>query len=125
MLEALRDRDTGALEALLADPIVRRGGGDRPRADVIAELLRAAEAHLILPGAEITSLFGVNDAEVRPVGASRRQRASARLRDDDLVVRFALISIGGRRLLEFPFAQGGLVAEVVVRTGNDPRIVGF
>jgi hypothetical protein len=124
MLEALRDRDLGALEQLLADPLVRRGA-DRPRADVIAELVRGAEANLVGPGVEVSAFFAVAAAEVQPVGAARRQRPSSRLRDDDLIVRFAVTSTAGRRFVELPFVQGGAVAEIVVRTGSEPRVVGF
>jgi hypothetical protein len=124
-LEALRDRDTPGLEAVLADPIAR-AGGVIARPTLIAGLLRAADTLGLARGSELSALFDVPHALVEPLAARRdARRTSTRYRDDDRLVTFpARGAQSGRRLSELAFVRIS-VGELVVRLTPEPRIVGL
>ncbi len=124
-LEALRDRSTTTLEALLADP-VSRAGGVIARAALIAGLQRAAEADGLARSRDLDELFDVPGATVTPLSARRDPRRGApRYRPDDLLVSIPVRGgPGNRRLNDLLFVRLG-VAELVVRLGPDARIVGL
>ncbi len=124
-LEALRDRNAVTLEAVLAEP-VSRSGGVIARASLIAGLQRAAEANGLARAPDLGAIFDLPGTTVAPLSAARDlRRAPPRYRPDDLLVRIPVRGgIGSRRLNDLVFVRLG-TAELVVRLGPEPRIVGL
>jgi hypothetical protein len=124
-LEALRDRHTATLEAVLAEP-VSRAGGVIARAALIAGLQRAAESNGLARAPELGALFDLPAMTAAPLSAARDpRRAPPRYRPDDLLVRIPVQGgVGNRRLNDLVFVRLG-TAELVVRLGPEPRIVGL
>jgi len=124
-LEALRDRNTATLEVVLAEP-VSRAGGVIARASLIAGLQRAAESNGLARAPELGALFDLPAMTAAPLSAARDpRRAPPRYRPDDLLVRIPVQGgVGNRRLNDLVFVRLG-AAELVVRLGPEPRIVGL
>jgi len=124
-LEALRDRNTATLEVVLAEP-VSRAGGVIARAALIAGLQRAAESNGLARAPELGALFDLPAMTATPLSAVRDpRRAPPRYRPDDLLVRIPVQGgVGNRRLNDLVFVRLG-TAELVVRLGPEPRIVGL
>jgi hypothetical protein len=124
-LEALRDRSTATLEAVLAEP-VSRSGGVIARASLIAGLQRAAEADGLARAPDLSALFDLSATTVAPLSVSRDlRRRPPRYRPDDLLVRIPVQGgVGNRRLNDLVFVRLG-TAELVVRLGAEPCIIGL
>lgn len=121
VLEAIRMRDTTALETLTADPLPHlEGGAPQPRRDAIVLWLRAADSRGFGRGAEIADYVDLAHAQVSPAAL----RPGSHLRHGDLVVTAQLRARSPQAVAPLPF-EHGLILRFVVRLAPDGRVVGL